>query len=468
MENIILNFNNQIMLNEFISFFSAEIVCIIGIILNMFFFLFFKRKLNTKRLSDFITNGALILNLIISSSIYFKNFFYNQDFNVSFLDGLFIIDKTSILIKISLNLLLLLFLFTHYQLNRKIKFKTPILNTILLLLSLMGSFLTSSMSFLLIFLFLDLSVFLIYKFASNMRIRKYQVYSKDFIFLSLCSSFLFYSFYILTLLIENNLQLNIIKVCLILSILLKIGLFPFYNYQLDKNYKTNLSYNALLFMYLPYIGICAFDKISLFLNINSDIIQIPISIFIGFSIITFSIFTLKQKNLIKLFANTNCIFNNLIILNIILFGSNIFNIKTAFNCAILFLGIYSLLAILKINFGVNKINLNSISCIFFNNRFYALILSILILMMSSVVYSDISKSFLQIVKNIYLFDISAYTAVILIVFAFMMILLSSLKVIQNIYHFDKMLLKNKFKKRTTINYVVPVFSILFLVVKIFL
>ena len=89
-------------------------------------------------------------------------------------------------------------------------------------------------------------------------------------------------------------------------------------------------------------------------------------------------------------------------------------------------------------------------------------------MMSSVVYSDISKSFLQIVKNIYLFDISAYTAVILIVFAFMMILLSSLKVIQNIYHFDKMLLKNKFKKRTTINYVVPVFSILFLVVKIFL
>ena len=66
MENIILNFNNQIMLNEFISFFSAEIVCIIGIILNMFFFLFFKRKLNTKRLSDFITNGALILNLIIS------------------------------------------------------------------------------------------------------------------------------------------------------------------------------------------------------------------------------------------------------------------------------------------------------------------------------------------------------------------------------------------------------------------
>ena len=113
MENIILNFNNQI-LNEFISYFSVEIVSIIGIILNMFFFLFFKRKLNIKRVSDFITNGVFILNLLILSSIYFKNFFYNQDFYASFFDGFFIIDRTTILIKISLNLLLMLFLFTHY------------------------------------------------------------------------------------------------------------------------------------------------------------------------------------------------------------------------------------------------------------------------------------------------------------------------------------------------------------------
>ena len=132
------------------------------------------------------------------------------------------------------------------------------------------------------------------------------------------------------------------------------------------------------------------------------------------------------------------------------------------------MSIYSLLAILKINFNINKINLNTIKSIFFYNRFFALTLSILVLFMSSVIYNDITKSFMEIIKNFYLFDSYMYISVIIIAFAFIMILLNTLKLIQNIYHFDKNTIKEKFKKRTTINYVVPVFSILFLVVKIFL
>ena len=468
MENMILNFNNQPNLNELISFLSAEIVCILGIFLNFFFFLFFKRKLNIKRISNFITNGTFILNLLISGVIYFSIFSHNQDFNVTFLNNLFVIDKSSFLTKISINLLLVGFLFTQYKLIGKIKFKTPLLNSIILLLGVIGGFISYGMNILLIFLLLDLSVFLIYKFASNMRIRKYTTYCPDFILITLCSSFLFYSFYILTLFIQNDLQLHIINVCLVVSFLLKIGLFPFYNYQLDRNYKINLPYSALLFMYLPYLGICSFNKMSLCQNLNSDIGQIPVILFIIFSIVIFSIFALKQKNLVKFFANTNSVFSLLIILNIILFGFNNFNIETSFNCAVLFLGLYSLLTILKLNYNPDKINFNTLTAIFFHNKVYALILAISLLIMSSVIFSDTLKSFLKIIKNIYLFDIYGYIAVMAIVFAFMAILLNSLKAVLNIYKFDKKSIKNKMKKRTTINYVVPVFSILFLVVKLFL
>ena len=67
MENIILNLNNQITLTELISYFSPELICALGVILNLFLFLFFKRKSNAKRISDFITNGALILSLLFLS-----------------------------------------------------------------------------------------------------------------------------------------------------------------------------------------------------------------------------------------------------------------------------------------------------------------------------------------------------------------------------------------------------------------
>ena len=468
MENTILNFNNQTALTDFISFFSAEIMCIIGIILNLFFFLFFKRKLNIKRVSDFITSGALILNLAILGAICFKHFFFNQDYTVCFFNNILVLNKSNMLTKISLNFLLMLFLFTHYKFNRKVKFKTPILNSIILMLSIMGGFLTLASNTLLIFILLDISVFLIYKYASNARIRKYFAYCPDFITISLSSSFLFYSFYILTIFTKNDLQLNIINICIILSVLLKIGLFPFYNYQTDRNYKTNLPYCTLLFAYLPYLGICAFNKMAQFQNLSYNIVYISAILFVLFSIVVFSIFALKQKNLIKFFANTNCIFSLIIMLNIILFNSSDFNLKAGFECAIVFLSLFSLLSILKLNLNINKINLNSVTTIFFRNKFYALILSIVILFMSSVIYNDLTKSLLSILKNIYLYDIMGYIPAIIIIFALMAILLNSLKIIQNIYKFDKTLIKDEFKKRTTINYVVPVFTILFLVVKIFL
>ncbi len=468
MENIILNLNNQITLTELISYFSPELICALGVILNLFLFLFFKRKSNAKRISDFITNGALILSLLFLSGICINSFLYNQNYEVYFINNLFVLDKSIILTKISLNVILLLFMFTHYKLNRKIKIKTPILNSILLLLLAVGNILISSTNMLLIFFFLDLSVFLIYKYASNMRIRQYEIYCPDFVFISFCSSFLFYSFYLCSLFIRNDLQLNIINVCLFLAVILKMGLFPFYNYQIDKNYKTNSAYSFLLFVYLPYLGICSFNKMSLYQNFNSNACFISIIAFILFAITIFSIFALKQKNLVKFFANTNSVFNLLVILNIIIFGYNNFNIKAGFNFAILFLGLYSLLAILKLNYNPNKINFNLITSIFFNNRFFAVLLSMLILIMSSIIYSGITASFLSIIKSFYLFDIYAFVGVILIIFAFMMILINSLKLIQNVYCFDKNLIKKQLKKRTTINYVVPVFSILFLVVKIFL
>jgi len=54
MENLFENINKI----ELISYFSSEIFCILGILINIVMFLFFSRKYNIKRLSDITTFGV--------------------------------------------------------------------------------------------------------------------------------------------------------------------------------------------------------------------------------------------------------------------------------------------------------------------------------------------------------------------------------------------------------------------------
>ena len=163
-----------------------------------------------------------------------------------------------------------------YKLTRKARFKTTLINPCLLLVALFSTLLIQIQNGILAFIFLDLCALFIYKFASNMRIRKYETYSIDFVLMSSASSILFYALYFVSFLIKEELQLAIVQVCMACAILSKAGIFPIYNYVLNRHTKNNLAYSMLLFGYLPYLGVFTFIKFAQNINITNEIFFITI------------------------------------------------------------------------------------------------------------------------------------------------------------------------------------------------
>ena len=452
---------------ELLSYFSCEIFYFIGIFLNLFLFVFLKRKLNVKRVSDFITCSAVILSLLalMATGVNLFNF---QEINLSLYNNLININNTSLILKIFINIYMLFFIFTTYKLTRKARFKTPLINSILLLITAFSNLLVQVENFILIYILFDLITVLIYKYASNMRIRKISYYSLDFISVGITASALFFGFYILTFFIKDSIQLNIAYVCLALAFFLKAGIFPFTNYLINKNYKTNLPYSILLFNFLPWISVLAFNNITKYINNSNEIYQITTIIFLTFTILYFGILTLKQKNLIKFLAKSNYCLTAFCMLNTLIISNNETSLKYSTLVAFSLLGIYSVLCILQINQKAEKINMALIKGLAFSNKLIALLFSILILMFTGIVPNGILKYNLQIINNIYSFDKLFFLTVFSTVLAFIFILLNSLKIIQNCYSFNLKKIKEKLTKKTALNYAVSVIIILFLISGMFL
>ncbi len=468
MENLLLNLNIKPEISEIIAYCSSELFLILGIILNIFFFLFFKRKLNVKRISDFITCSIFILNTIIISSIFIKNSFFINELNLSILNNIVTLNKTELIIKLLVSVFMIIFMTSSYKLTRKARFKTPIINSILLLITLSVFLLIQSQNLILMYLLLDLTTIFIYKYASNMRIRKNEIYSSDFVAIGTCASILFFAFFILTLFIKDSIQLNIIHLCMALAIFLKIGIFPFVNYLINKNYKDNIPYSILLFCFLPWIGVLTFNKISNFISYSDEICQITLITFLTITTLYFGITASKQKNLIKFLANTNYFLTCFCLLNIMFLSTNDQSIKYSTLIAFCFLGLYSLLSIVKINSKTEKINIAAIKGIFFNNRLFAVLFSTLILMLVGIVPNGILKYSIEILHNVYIYDKLSFITVITIIVCYILVLLNSLKIIQNIYSFNFKKIKEKYTKRTTPNYVVPVVILIFLITSLIL
>ena len=452
---------------ETMSYFSCEILSAIGIFLNLIFFLFFKRKLNIKRISDFITCGVFILNILVLTAIGFSANDFNN-INYSFSNGLITLDKTSLLLKLSINIFMLFFVLTTYKLTRKARFKTPVINSILLIISIFAGLISQNSNFIITYILFDIVAILIYKYASNMRIRKDDCYSVDFVLTTATASMLFFGFYFLTFFIKDSIQLNIIYVCMALAFFLKAGMFPFSNYLTDKNYKTNIPYSILLFCFLPWISVIAYNNITKFINYSNEIYQFTMIVFIVLCGFYFGILTLKQKNLVKFLAKTNYCLISFSILNILILSNNEISLKYSTMVSFCMLSMYSLLTILKINLKIQKINLSAIKGIFLNNKFFTSIFSILLLIISNVVPSGILKFNIQILNNIYSYDKIAFIAVFIYVLAGILILFASLKIIKNLYNFEFRNAKEKLTKKTAPNYAVSLIIILFLIVGIFL
>ena len=135
-KNLIANLSQEITKAELFSYFSVEIFCVIGIIVNIILFLFFKRKLNIRRLSDVTTFCIFVINFLISSSIFIKNKLLFGDFSPSVIGGGLVFDNQNLLFQIFINLFFILYILSTYKLTRKARYNVTLVNSSLLTCSL--------------------------------------------------------------------------------------------------------------------------------------------------------------------------------------------------------------------------------------------------------------------------------------------------------------------------------------------
>lgn len=449
---------------ELISYFSCEIICFVGILINILMFLFFSRKYNIKRLSDIVTFGVFTLSSLISLGIYLT--FKISDFSI--FNNLIVFNSENLLLKFLIYLFLTLFVLMTYKTTRKARFRGTISNSCLLFLAISSTLLIQNENKILTFFLLDVCSFFIYKFASNTRIRKPDTYCIDFVLTSSVSSILFYLFWGLTYTIQQELQLSIIQSCMFCALLLKAGLFPIYNYSTTKKIKNNLAYSTLLFSFLPFLGVVSFIKFLQNIVISDEIYLIVLYVFMLITIITSALCAFQTKNLIKFLANLSCANFSFYIIAI-LSSHDITSClnSSAILCFAIF-ALYSILAILKINEKSKKINLELINGFFLKSRGFCIIFSIGLLIISNVIPSLIFTNNLEILKTIYQFDKVGFWAIISFIFANILILLNSLRIIKVMYSKKDFTPTIKLTKRTTLNYVVPCVIILVLILGMFL
>lgn len=469
MENLLIIFKYYTSIISQLPLFLIELITIFGIIINISIYLFSNKNYKIKDISNTLTSIILSLNLFLLLSFFIKNKLTNTDLQLVFFNGTLICNNENILLKFFIYLFLTLFIFITYRINTKAKFATTLMNSSLLFLALCSSFLIQVENALLIFIFLDLCVFSIYKYASNSRLKETALYSIDFVTISSFASLLFYGFFFLLFIARGPMQIGIIQLCCISAILLKVGLFPICNYLICKNTKNNISFSILLYTLLPFLGVIAFIKFCQNIGFSYETCYVAISIFLMLTIFTASFNAYKAKNLIKYLANIAICYYSTYILSVL----NTHEIKNAILCSLFILFIlfaqYSLLCIAKINLKIDKINTNTLKGIFVKNKTYAILFSVCLLTVINVIPSILFFENIKILKGIYEFDKYGSYVIITILFSQMIIITNALKIVKNLYSKNENKLKPViFTKRTTLNYVVPILIIVFLIISLFL
>lgn len=460
MENILSNINFILPKFEWIAYFATDFLYILAIIINVLFFALFRKKSIIKRYSDIVTASTLLLNSICLISIYFL-FDVNNIFDLA--NGAFVITKDSFLLKFTINTFLLFFIMVTYKLIRRIKYKAGLTNSILVFIGLISSILTVSSNPLLSFILFDAVMFLIYEYASCMRIRENSVYSLEFLLISVCASILFYTFYTVHVFAQNSLLLAVLQVCIVASAMLKIGIFPIYNYTINKNYKVNLPYNTLLYALMPFLGYFALkDILGLFPNIE-NFSTILVSVFVLLSMVLFALNAFKTKNLVALYANISYFFASLLMFSLMLNIDSNSTDKLAYCILITLMGIFSVFSIIEINTHAIKLKLNNLKGLFLNNSLCAILYSLLALSVCCVLPNAMFFNVQTILKEIYLFDKTGLYFATIIFVCLILILFNVISSVVKSYSFDKDdEIPAKYTKRTTLNYVVPFVILLFL------
>ncbi len=417
-----------------------------------------------RRWADFITVGALSINSLVLALGFLK-----PDFETMFFKNIFVFGLNELVLSFIINIFILSFILITYKIIRKATFRTPILNLILLSMTFFSMLLIKSQNFIFTYLLLSVCSYLIYAYVINYKIEKGTIYNFGFFVVSSLADFLFLCFLTMTVLAQDVVQMDIIQVCITLAFLLKIGIFPIYNYSLNGNYRVNIPYSALVFSYLPFLGVITFNKLSEIISPNTnEIYQITLVVFLLITAFVFAINSYKAKDLIKFLSNSTLVLYSISLISVLILSVNYESVKLG-ACALLgSLAIYSLICILKSNLKVYKINISMLKNTFFNNRFFAFCLGLMLLTFCGVVPSALSKNVVDIFSKIYIFDKSGVYLVFMMLGFLVLILFNSLKIIEKCYEFDRNILPKKMTKRTPLNYAVLFEIIIFLILGLFL
>ena len=400
--NIIINSGFNLTSGEFLSYFSVEIIYIVSIIINFVFYLFSLNHLKLRRYSNYLTCMTFAVNSVILAFFLFQNQWF------TLFDDVFVFNSISILFKLFVNIFGFFFILATYKFVRKSHHKVPLLNAIFSIIVMLSGLLLSSDDFTFIYILLELIIILIYKYASNMRLKLNSLYSSTYITLSFCATFLFVGFYFLDYLVADLLQKSIMQSCMVLALLLKIGLFPVFNYSLDKKCKNNVAYSVLIFCLLPFIGAVAFNKIIVFCMFN-EVCLMSATIFIVICALCASFSAFYSKKLSGFLIYLAQIYTCFYIANSIC--TRDINPGLMFTAILVLIGLYSMIRLYK------------------NKKLYTYIFSGLLLFASIL----IPVFGCNILSNVLIYDKTGYFEFIAFVFCSILIIIKTFFILEGLY-----------------------------------
>ncbi len=450
---------------ETVSFFSSEIVLFFAFLFNLILFLIFKRNPKAKRLSDFVTSLVFVFNFILCFIMYFNNF-NNEQFTVTFLDDFLYQNVDVLFTKTVINLFMLLFLFSTYRLVRSISYKATLINAYLCLIALSSSIIIQVNNILLTFFFLDLNIFLIFKYGSSFKFNTFKYFQSDYLFANIVSTILFYSVAFALMFNDSDNQITILNFCLLMAYMLKIGIFPSVNFFNLKSHKNNLPYSILLYSLVLYTGIAGFVKIFNSSVLSGDIFLAGVVCFLVLCAFNVLLYARKTKNLLKFLSCSCQYFAIFVILEFLVSLDEESAIRLASLYLFASLAVYTLLCIFKINSRSTKMSLNNFRAIFLKNRTYAFLFSLSLLLLFSVVPSGVFLNFINGMKNIYSCDRFGYILFVIFAFVSVLMILKVFDIILNCYNFEKNAVVDTFTKKTTLNYVAFWISVILLFILI--
>ncbi|MBR2068578.1 MAG: hypothetical protein IJ877_02330 [Candidatus Gastranaerophilales bacterium] len=402
MNEIIANINIKLMPSELLSYFSVELICILGIVLNFIISFFILKNLKLKRLSDILTCSIFCINSIILTAFLFQG----ESFSIR--NDLVVFNNNTIFFKLFINIFAIFFILITYKFTRKSKYRVPAINSILIAIIMLTGLLLTSDNFTFTYILLEGIIILIYKYASKMRLKTNSIYSLEYITISFCATFLFVMFYLMDYLVDDVLQKSIVQSCMALSLLLKIGLFPIFNYSIDKKCRSNIAYSVLLFCFLPFAGAVAFNKI-ISLCMYNEVCQLSSCVFVLLCAFLASINAFKTKNLTGYIISIGQFYTCFYILNSI-FTKDL-NPGFLIIAICLMLCLYSMIRIYK------------------NKNIYRLIFSMLIIATALLV----PIFGFDILYNIYVFDKIGFYTLNTVIFCNVLLIIKTLKLLESFY-----------------------------------